>query len=522
MWAYWEEILIRSSEHLILVAISMTVAILIGIPLGILITRKPKLARPIIGVANAIQTIPSLAIFGFLLTVPLIGGIGKTPAIVALILYALLPLIRNTYTGIKNVDPAIREAAKGMGMSDRQILFQVEIPLATGIIIAGVRVATVICVGIATIGAAIGAGGLGEFIFRGLSTVNNDLIVAGAIPAALIALGLDFILGWLENRLTKQRKKKKIFDRQFALILGLLTFAIVVLMAISSQQTPQTTTQTPQITTNQITIGSKNFTEQLILGEILAREIEAKTNLQVDRKLNLGGTFIAHKAVVAGEIDGYVEYTGTAFTGILERKPITNPQEVYKQVKQAYSQKFNLEVMQGLGFENTFAILIRRQDAEKLNLKTISEVAKYTPQWKAGFGYEFLDREDGFPNLAKTYNLKFSQPPQAMDLGLTYRALAEKQVDLIAGDSTNGLIAALNLFMLEDDRKYFPPYQAVPIFNKNTLKKHPEVAEAIAQLAGKISAEEMRQMNYQVDSQSRRVEEVAENFLKSEGLLSSS
>ncbi len=503
MIGYLPEILLRTWEHLIIVAISMTAAILIGIPLGIVITRKPQLAQPIIGLANAIQTIPSLAIFGFLISVPLLGGIGKIPAIVALALYALLPLIRNTYTGITSVDPAIREAGKGMGMNERQILFQVEIPLALGIILAGVRVATVICVGIATIGAAIGAGGLGVFIFRGISTVNNQLILAGAIPAALIALVADFALGWLEKILAQREQRKKIFNRQFALGLGVVSLLIIALIAIAPRQTTQ------------ITIGSKNFTEQVILGEILAQQIEAKTNLTVNRSFNLGGTFICHQAILAGEIDGYVEYTGTALTAILEQKPITDAQEVYRQVKQAYAQKFNLELMPSLGFENTFAIVIRSEDAQRLKIKTISEAARYTSQWQAGFGYEFLEREDGYPGLAKTYGLKFARPPQEMDLGLMYRALADKQVDLVAGNSTDGLIPVLNLSLLEDDKKYFPPYEAVPVFNQKTLEQYPVIREAILELAGQISPAEMQQMNYQVDKQFSSVQEVVENFIKS-------
>jgi osmoprotectant transport system permease protein len=203
---YGPEILTRTGEHLILVAISTGIAILAGIPLGILITRKPALSKPVLGVANVVQTVPSLALFGFLISVPLLGGIGNTPAIVALTLYSLLPIIRNTYTGITGVDPAIREAGRGMGMTDWQLLFQVEIPLATGVILAGVRIATVIAIGIATIAPAIGAGGLGVFIFRGISVVNNQLILAGAVPAALIALLADLALGWIEQQLTAIRK----------------------------------------------------------------------------------------------------------------------------------------------------------------------------------------------------------------------------------------------------------------------------------------------------------------------------
>ncbi len=496
---YGGEILLRTGEHLILVAIAMTIAICIGIPLGIVITRKPKLAKVVLGLANAIQTIPSLAIFGFLISVPFIGGIGKVPAIVALSLYALLPLIRNTYTGIINIDPTIREAGRGMGMTDTQLLFQVEIPLALGIIIAGIRIATVISVGIATIAAAIGGGGLGVFIFRGISTVNTQLILAGAIPSAFIALGADLFLGWLERYLTQPgQSKQKYF------LLGVLAVLMTgLLLGIFGLQNPHTET---------ITIGSKNFTEQVILGEILAQQIEAETDLTVERQFNLGGTFICHEAVKVGQIDGYVEYTGTALTAILKQQPITDPKEVYRIVKQAYDKKFQLTVMKSLGFENTFAIVIRREDAQNLNIKTLSQAAQYTPQWRAGFGYEFLARKDGYPGLAKTYGLKFKNTPQQMDLGLMYKALAEKQVDLVAGNSTDGLIPVLKLVVLEDDKKYFPPYEAVPVFNQETLAKYREIEPALANLAGFITAEQMQQMNYEVDNQLRPVAEVVKEF----------
>ncbi|MFN6514410.1 MAG: glycine betaine ABC transporter substrate-binding protein [Nostoc sp. CreGUA01] len=505
---YFLEIILRTGEHLILVVIAMVVAVSIGIPLGIFITRQPKLAQPIIGIANAIQTTPSLAIFGFLISVPFIGGIGKIPAIVTLILYALLPVIRNTYIGINSVEPAIREAGRGMGMTDRQLLFQVEIPLALGVILAGVRVATVICVGIATIAAAIGGGGLGVFIFRGISTLNNQLILAGAIPAALIALGADYTLGWLEKNLRQQREKSITINRRIAIYLTIATLLIGGLIGFTYWLTPPT-----------IIIGSKNFTEQFILGELLAQQIESHTKLRVDRSLNLGGTFICHEALKAGQIAGYVEYTGTSLTNILKEKTISNYQVVYEKVKQEYSQKFKLEVMPPLGFNSTFAMIIRGEDAKRWQIKTLSEAAKYTPEMQAGFGYEFLERQDGYPGLAKTYGFQFTKPPLQMELGLMYQALKEKKVDLIAANSTDGLIPVLNLVVLEDDKKYFPPYEAVPIFNQAILEKYPELREAINQLSGLISTEEMQKMNYQVDNQYRPVEEVVREWLKSKKLL---
>lgn len=270
---------------------------------------------------------------------------------------------------------------------------------------------------------------------------------------------------------------------------------------------------------NIIVIGSKNSTEQLILGELLAQHIQANTNLKVERKLKLGDTFVSHNALNNGEIDAYVEYTGTAFTAILKNEPISNPQEVYQLTKQKYEQNFNLEVMPPLGFNNTFAILIRGEDARKLQVQTISQVAPKTPLWRAGFADEFLERKDGFPGLAQTYNLRFAEPPKAMDLKLIYPALKDKQVDLVAGHSTDGQIGRFDLAVLKDDRLFFPPYQAVPIIRQQTLEKHPELREVLEQLSGKISAQEMQRLNFQVEVEERNVQQVVQQFLQSKGLI---
>lgn len=267
-----------------------------------------------------------------------------------------------------------------------------------------------------------------------------------------------------------------------------------------------------------IIIASKDFTEQDILGELLAQQIEAKTNLKVERKPRLGGSFVCHQALTAGKIDGYIEYTGTAFTSILKQPVINDPKEVYRRLKQGYAEQFNLEVMDSLGFENTFAMIIRGEDARKYNIKTLSEAAKYTPQWRAGFGYEFAEREDGFPGLSKTYNLQFRERPSVMSLDLIYRALTQKLVDFIAGNSTDGQISRLGLVVLQDDKKYFPPYEAVPIIRQETLTKHPELKTAISQLSGKITASEMRQLNYLVEGELRDIKDVVTQFRKTKNL----
>jgi glycine betaine/choline ABC-type transport system substrate-binding protein len=264
---------------------------------------------------------------------------------------------------------------------------------------------------------------------------------------------------------------------------------------------------------DRIVVGSKNFTEQVILGELIAQQIERRTGLEVDRRLNLGGTLICHQAIVAGQIDIYPEYTGTGLTAILGEQPANDPAAVYARVRAAYAQRFDVDWTEPLGFNNTFAIIVRAGDAARFNLKTISDSAPFTRGWMAGFGYEFLERPDGYRGLVQTYNLQFPSEPRVMDLGLTYRALAGGQVDFIAGNSTDGLIDSLGLVVLEDDQRYFPPYDAAPLIRREIAQAHPAVVEALRELGGKISETDMRRLNYAVDGERRDVTAVAAEFL---------
>jgi osmoprotectant transport system substrate-binding protein len=267
-----------------------------------------------------------------------------------------------------------------------------------------------------------------------------------------------------------------------------------------------------------IVIGSKNFPEQALLGEILAQHLEARTHLRVERRFYLAGSYICQQALLAGRIDAYVEYTGTALTAILHDPIESDPAAVFSKVQAEYRQRFYFEVLPSLGFNNTFAIVIRGEDARNLHISKLSEAAPYAHSWRAGFGYEFMERPDGFPGLARVYGLQFAAQPRILDLGLLYRALLDKQVDLVAGNSTDGLIAARDLVILADDKHYFPPYEAVPIVREDTLARHPEVRAAIAELAGKISDAQMQKMNYAVAGQGRDTAEVAREFLQSSGL----
>jgi len=497
------EVLQLTFEHLFLVVIATGGASLIGIPIGIILTRRTSLAKPVLAIASVLQTIPSLALFGFL--IPVLGshGIGRTPAIIALFLYSLLPVIRNTFTGINGVDPAVREAARGMGMTDWQVLTQVELPLALSVIVAGVRVATVISVGTATIAAAIGAGGLGTYIFRGLRTLDRTLILAGAVPAAAMALLADLALGSVE-RLLLPGSGASVNRRKWILGIGTLviTAGLVAFFCVGGTSKSGA----------RVVVGSKDFTESRILSEIVAQTIENGTNIKVEQATELSGD-LCHRELVAGQIDMYVEYTGTAFTAILKHPPISDPRAVYDQVKADYESLFILEWLQPLGFNNTFAILVRGEDARRLGLKSISDSARYATNWRAGFGQDFMSRKDGYPGFVQTYGLRFMEPPREMDLSLSYQALANHQVDLIAGNSTDGLIEKLGLVQLEDDLHYFPPYEAAPIIRRDTLDRYPQIGDAVNRLAGRITNEQMRKLNYAVDGEKRDVRTVVREFL---------
>ena len=382
------------------------------------------MSAPIVGLANVVQTIPSLAMFGFLLPVPLIGGIGARAAIVVLILYGLLPIVRTTITGLTGIDASIREAGIAMGMTPRELLRLVELPLALPSIAGGVRVAAVVGVGSATIAAAIGAGGLGEYIYRGLSMVDSTVILAGAVPAAVLALAVDAGLLWVERQLSARRRTA---SRRAAIAAAAVVLLVFPLAAVAGRSS------------GAIVVGSKNFTEQVILGELLAQTIERDTGLAVQRRLNLGGTLICDRALLTGDVDVYVEYTGTALTAVFHQPVTTDGRAVFEEVRDQYSRS-GRTVLPPLGFDNTFAILVRGSDARRLGLKTIGDAAPEARTWRAGFGYEFLERPDGYPGLASAYGLRFAAPPRVMDLALSYRALSSGQVDLIAGDATAGLI----------------------------------------------------------------------------------
>jgi osmoprotectant transport system permease protein len=508
-YAQRRELLEATAAHLDLVGEAILMAVSIGVPLGILASRSKVAERSILGLANVLQTIPSLALLGVLLIL-FRGQIGKPPALAALVVYSLLPIIKNTILGLKGVDRGVAEAALGMGMGPWQRLTLVELPLAVPVLLGGVRVAAVASVGMATIAAAIGAKGLGSYIFRGISLSDPRLILLGSVPAAFLALACDAALGELERFLDPTRPRRAGVREALA---GSATLALVALGLYGAWgeagSAPRSST---------IVVGSKDSAEPVILGHMLADLVEAHTPLKADRRLNLGGSLICFNALKQGGLDAYVEYTGTALTTILKQPPDNDPARVRRKVGDLLS-KDGIATLPPLGFENTFALLMRREQAEALGVRKISDLARHAGTLRAGFGPEFMNRPDGYPGLIGAYGLDFAIRPREMDRNLLYQAVARKSLDLAAGDSTDGRVASLDLVQLEDDRRYFPPYEAVALVRSEALEKHPKLRDALDRLAGKIDAATMRRLNHEVDGLKRDPAEVARGFLESSGLL---
>lgn len=508
---------LRTGEHIMLTGASTLAAIVLGVPLGIAAHRLRWLRGTITGMVGILQTIPSLAMLAFLLA--LLNRIGAVPAIIALVLYALLPIVRNTLAGLGQVPPAIAEAADGIGMTARQRLWWVELPLAAPVIVTGIRTAAVVGVGIATLSAFIGAGGLGQFINRGLSLSNNNLILLGAVPSALLALLVDASIGAVQWGMRRRRGKSRLpraIVRPLrvaavcapAVILAVGALAVARPDLLSSRGGAAAASGVPVIR-----VGSKNFTEQLILGELMAQLIENDGRLRVIRTFDLGGTMICHQALVDGQIDLYAEYTGTALTAVLERPAIADPQAAYDAVSAAYARRFDLRWLESFGFNNTYAITIRADDAKRWHVETISDLAKLDLGLRAGWTAEFSERPDGFPGLKERYGLHFSRV-RDLDTSLMYSAIDQGQVDVICAFSTDGRIAAYHLQPLRDDLRFFPPYFAAPVVRQEMIDEHPELPRILNRLAGKLTTPVMQKLNSQVDQDKLAPADVARAFLE--------
>ncbi len=504
------QILSLTLEHIQLTAIAVGLAILLGVPLGILISYVNKLNKPVLAVANIIQAVPSMALLGF--AIPFLG-IGTLPAVVMVILYSLLPIIKNTFTGIKNINPQTIEAARGIGLTKTQILFKVQIPLALPVIMTGVRISAVTAVGLMTMAAFIGAGGLGFLVFSGIRTVNNFQILAGAIPACILALLVDFLIGIVEKLVTpvslqitgaskeKQLRARKLQKRIIAATSLFLVFILGytgIANHISSDKV--------------IRIGSKDFTEQHILAHMFSDLIEARTDITVDRKINLGGTQVCFSALRSGDIDLYFDYSGTAYGDTLNYPPISDMEEVYTTVKNDFKNLYGIDVLKQFAFNNTYVLAVTQETAAAYGLNSISDLAKVGSSLRAGTTLEFLNRIDGIPGLTEFYNFKFKNTV-GLDGSPRYVALMNQETDVVDAFSTDGLLKKFELVTLEDDKNFFPPYYAIPLMREEIADEYPEIIPVIEELGDVLTDDVMAELNYKVDELQMEPAAVAHDFL---------
>ena len=490
------ELLSGITEHIQISFIALIIALIIAIPLGIYLSYHKKFANIVIAINGVIQTIPSLAILALL--IPLVG-IGRKPAIIALILYALLPILHNTYTGITGVDSMYMVTSRALGMNKFQQLTKVQLPLAMPVIMTGVRTAAVLIIGTATLASLVGAGGLGKLILLGLDRNNNYLILLGAIPAALLAILFDFVFKQLE----------KLSIRKILIFLVLITF-VCLFGSISSFNTPKK---------DKLIISGKLGSEPEILINMYKILIEENSNLEVELKPGLGKTSFVFNALKNGDIDIYPEFSGTAVFTFLNETPVNNnADDVFAQAQKGMESKFKMIMLKPMIYNNTYAIAVSKKFADENNLKTISDLAKVKNNIKAGFTREFNDREDGYPGLKKLYNFEIPDIKE-FEPKLRYVAVQSGDINLIDAYSTDAELAQYNMVVLKDDKHLFPPYQGSPMMREETLKKYPELKNILEKLSGKISDEEMSSMNYRVSVKGEKAEDVAREYLKSTGII---
>lgn len=483
-------------EHIQLSFIAPLIAIALAVPLGIFLTYHKKIAGPIIQLTAIFQTIPSLAILGLL--IPLVG-IGAVPAIIALVLYALLPILRNTYTGVSEIDPALLEAADAMGMNWQRKLRKVQLPLALPVMMAGIRTAMVMIIGTATIAALIGAGGLGSLILLGIDRGNNALILLGAIPSALLAILFDGFLGLLQ----------RISVKKSATLLGMITFLLVALLLapLFSKE-------------DDLTAAGKMGTEPEILMNMYKLLIEEHSDLTVSVEPNFGKTTFVFNALRSGEIDLYPEFSGTVLSTFLNSDLAErDAQVVYQQAKDGLAEEYELAFLEPMQFNNTYVLAVTPELAEEHDLKTISDLAGISSEIRAGFTLEFTDRPDGYVGIQELYGISFPDL-STMEPQLRYEAVESGDINLLDAYSTDSELVRHGLVVLEDDRGLFPPYQGAPLLRKETLKEYPELEGILNRLSGKITDEQMRKLNYLVDVDGIPPESAARDFLLEEGLLS--
>ncbi|HEL2459732.1 TPA: ABC transporter permease/substrate-binding protein [Streptococcus suis] len=483
-------------EHLRISLLALIIAIAIAVPLGLILSSKKRLTEWSLQITGIFQTIPSLALLG--LFIPFMG-IGTLPAVVALVIYAIFPILQGTLTGLGEIDPSLEEAATAFGMNKWEKLKKFKLALAMPILMSGIRTASIMIIGTATLAALVGAGGLGSFILLGIDRNDSALILIGAVSSAVLAVLFGYGI-----RLLQDKKPKTI-------LLALL----VTLFTVGASYVPML-----NFSTKQLVIAGKLGAEPEILINMYKLLIEDRTDIKVEIKPNFGKTSFLYEALKSGSIDIYPEYTGTITSTLLKNSPTdlsTNPEEVYTYAKEAILEQDGLMYLAPMAFQNTYALAVTEDYAQKNGIEKISDLAKVQQTAVAGFSLEFNDREDGNIGLKNLYNLQLNV--KTMEPALRYEAIKSGNVQIIEAFSTDSKVVTYKLKILEDDKQLFPPYQAAPLLTKETLKKYPELEQVLGVLAGNISTEEMTQMNYAVDVEGKSAEQVAREYLEQEGLL---
>ena len=489
-------------EHILISLLAISIASVLGVILGIIISEYRKFSGLILGTVNILYTIPSIALLGFFIT---ITGVGNTTALIALIIYALLPIIRSTYIGIVNINPLIIEASEGMGSTKLQQLFKVKLPLALPVLMSGIRNMVTMTIALAGIASFVGAGGLGVAIYRGITTNNSAMTFLGSLLIAILALVFDFILGLIEKRLTNHKRVKYKINPKL-IILGLF---IVIFGAYFSLNSKKDKT---------INIATKPMTEGYILGQMLTELIEQDTDLKVNITNGVGGgTSNIHPAIVKGEFDLYPEYTGTSWEAVL-KKEASYDESKFDELQKEYKEKYNLEYVNLYGFNNTYGLAVNKDIAEKYNLKTYSDLAKVSNNLIFGAEYDFFEREDGYKELQKVYNMNFKKQID-MDIGLKYQAMKDKKIDVMVIFTTDGQLAISDVVVLEDDKKMYPSYRAGTVVRSEILSEYPELKPVLEKLNNILDDKTMADLNYQVESEGKKPEDVAREYLQEKGLL---
>lgn len=492
-------------QHIQISAIAIVYATILGLLMGIMISERPKSSKGTLAVVNLLYTIPSLALLGLLIP---FTGVGDVTAIIALTVYGLLPMVKNTNTGIKNVDPAVIEAARGMGSTNKQILFRIKLPLAFPVIITGFRNMVTMTISLTTIASFIGAGGLGVAIFRGITTNNMPMVLAGSIIVAALAIAVDLILGAIEKRLySKGRHHQK---RRVLIGLAIVFAAI---LGVGVYNAVEANIQND----NTVKVVDKNFTEQMIMGQILSQYIEYDTNLNVDLTEGVsGGAPVIQPALLKGDYDMYPEYTGVAWNQILQRTDVYDEGK-FDELQSAYND-MGLQWEGIYGFEDTYSIAVTQEVADKYNLHTYNDLVKSAGNLSLGAEPNFFNRPDGYDALSSYYGFKFGSTLD-IDVGLKYKAIAAGDVNAIIIYTTDGQLQGSGLVVLTDDRKFFPSYYAGTVIRQETLQKHPELKATLDRLDGTMDEATMTRLNYEVDIEGKDSATVAHEFLVSSGLV---